>query len=282
MNAGDRRGAGRPATRRGLAGVVAACAAALLPLAGCIEKPAVELHDVRVAEMGFEKLEILFDFAVSNPNPHQISLSGFDYALSAGAEEFARGSLPRPVTGLSGGQTAVVRAPVTVQYDRFAPLAREARPVPYTMTARAAFDYLGVKTTVRFRHAGEFPALRRPAWHFRDLRLPTPGGAVVELVFDVVNPNGFDLPLVRLRGTLKSGEEALLRVDRVALAPVPAGKTARLVVPVQLEPEAALRAAARAEAARASLRFEGRLRLRPPPQLRAMLLGKKPAPALNE
>jgi LEA14-like dessication related protein len=260
----------------------AACIVSAAAGGGCeMKTPSVRLRDIRVAEADFEKLQLLLDFEIANPNSYQISLWGFEVALTAAGEEFAAGSLDRPVMGLSAGEAANLRAPVTIRYADVPELvSRPDRPAPCDLSAKATFSFLVVRRAVSFTHAGQVPPLRAPSWRFRDLR--SRGQGVVELVFDVTNPNTFELPLGRLAGVLKCGDETLVRVNRLPPGPVPAGRTARLVVPVSMDPQAALRAAARAEAAPRSLRFEGTLQLGPPPPLRAMLLGLRPAPAPDD
>jgi len=270
------------ASRRPAARAAAFLALALAPVGGCrFRTPTVEVRGVEVAAIDFEGLEVVYDLAVTNPNETQLGLWAVTWRLRSGADAIARGSLPRPVTPLSAGQTAVVRLPVDIRYDAVAPLLGGPDrdwPLPCELVGEATFDYLGQKRSASFRRAGELPALRRPSWSFRDLRLAAPGEGVLLLTFEVTNPNGFALRLSRLTGTVLAGDEAVVRVDRAPLSAVPAGRTARLVAPVKLTPEAALRAAARAEAAPASLRFEGRLLMGPPRGLAGMLMGRMESP----
>ncbi len=261
----------------GPAAVVLLWAAAL---GGCeMSRPTIALHDVQAVAMDFEKVELVYEFHIHNPNTYRIGLWAFELSLAAGAEEFARVELPRPVGGVSTGQTELLRVLLTVRFaDVPVVVARADQPSPCALLAEATFSYLTARRSQTFAHAGWLPPLRQPACHFRELRLANRAEGVVELVFDVENPNTFALPIRRLAGVVRSGSEVLAQVDRPAPGPVPPGKPARVVVPVSLGPEAALRAAARAEAAPGSVRFEGRLHLDPPPSLAAMLMGEKTPP----
>jgi LEA14-like dessication related protein len=249
-------------------------------LGGCeMARPTIALHDVRATGMDFEKVELVYEFHIHNPNTYRVGLWAFDVSLVAGGEEFARVELPRPAGGVSTGQTEVVSVPLTLRFaDVPVVVARADQPSGCALSVEATFSYLTARRGQTFAHAGWLPPLRQPSWHFRALRLAGREEGVVELVFDVENPNTFALPIRRLTGVVRSDREALVQVDRPAPGPVPPTRTARLVVPVSLGPEAAVRAAARAEAAPGSVRFEGRLHLDPPPSLAAMLMGERTPP----
>ncbi len=256
------------------------CAAALAGLGGCdISRPTIRLQDIEVHSIDFEKIELTYHFEITNPNSYRITLWGFDFALVAGGQTFARCTLPKPVGGVPTGGQTTVRAPVTLKYaDVPLVVSRPDKPSFYGLDGSAAFSFMGTRRSYPFTHAGLLPPLRQPKWRFVKLRLANRDEGIIELSFDVENPNTFALPMGRLTGTLRGGAEALLPVDRAAPGSVPPGKTARLVLPAKLAPDQALRVAARAEAAPQSLQFEGGLELRPPPELRPMLLGREDRP----
>ncbi len=266
--------------RRGAIGsrLVAACAVAvgLALLAGCdISRPEIRLRDVEIAAYDFEKIELTYVYEVTNPNAYIVTLWGFDFRLISAGEELARSALAKPVTSVPTGGSATVRAPVTIRYADVPPLvARADAPSFYGLNGSAGFSFLGNMRFYPFTHAGMIPPLRQPSWRFVKLRLASREEGIVELSFDVTNPATMPLPMGRLAGALRRGDKELLRVDRIPPGPVPAGKTARLVVPVKIAPAEAIAAAAAAEAAPRSLQFEGSLELLPPAGLKAMLLGQ--------
>jgi len=256
------------------------CAAALAALAGCdISRPTIRLQDVEVAAVDFDKVELVYHFEVTNPNSYRVTLWGFDFTLVSGGETVARSALAKPVGGVPTGGTTTVRAPVSLAYaDVPLVVSRPDKPSFYGLNGSAAFSFMGTMRFYPFTHAGLIPPLRQPKWRFAKLRLANRDEGILELSFDVENPNAFSLPMGRLAGSLLDGDESLLTVDRIAPGSVPPGKTARLVLPAKLPPDQALRVAARAEAAPQALRFEGGLTLRPPPELRPMLLGQEYRP----
>ena len=278
MNAKARSSAKPPMASRALTMILTACCALLPAGAGCaFKKPTVKLDDIHVAGLDFQKLDLIFDLKVDNPNPFQISISGLEYDLTAVGERFAEGALPQPVAALGAGQVAHVRAPVALHYKRLLPLLqklRSAEPIPYEFKTTLTFNLLGTKVPVPLAHAGRIPALRAPSWHFRNMQLVKGTTPVVKLVFDVENPNQFELPLKQLTGALQAGDKPLIQVSEVALAPVPAGQTATLTIPVQINAAGVARAVAEVLTERQPLRFEGELRLGSPASLRRMLLGQ--------
>ena len=274
MQAGAQRPEQSRAARRGVA--VAICC--ILSAAGCsFKKPTVRLHDIQIAGLDFHKLELVFELKITNPNAYQISIWGLEYALAAAGQQFASGALPQPIAALGAKQTTHIRAPVAVEFSSLRPLVSKLRarePIPYEFAATTTFNALGMKVPVPLRHGGEIPPLETPSWHFRDARLVGGVAPVVELVFDVDNPNRFELPLKQLKGFLKCGDRTLLEVNRAALTPIPATGSARLTLPLRVHPAEALAALTQALKQPRSLRFEGKLLLGEPASLRDMLLGK--------
>ena len=253
---------------------ILALAAALLASGGCYRKPSVALRDAGIAAMDVGAAELIFDVEVRNPNDFQVGMWGLEYTLSAVGQEVAGGALSRPLAPVSGMQTSTVRVPVTIEYDRLRPLVDSLRlgePIRWEFAAKVTFNYLGVWRSVKLRRRGEMPPLRAPTWHFSDLRLIGKGrDSTAQLVFAVVNPNGFELPLAGLAGALTHGAEVLLRVDHSGMEPAPPRKTARITVPVRLTAPGAAKAVADALEDRRRVRFEGELRLAVPAELKSL------------
>ena len=254
---------------------ILAFAAALLASGGCYRKPSVALRDAGIAAMDVRAAQLVFDVEVRNPNEFQIGMWGLEYTLSAVGQEVASGALARPLAPIGGMETSTVRVPVTIEYDRLRPMVDSLHvrePIRWEFAAKATFNYLGLWRSVKLRRRGEMPPLRAPSWRFSDLKLTRQGSdAVAQLVFAVVNPNGFELPLVGLTGALTHGDEVLLRVDHSGMAPAPPRKTAQITVPVRLAAPGAAEAVAKALGDPRPVRFEGELRLAVPAKLRSLL-----------
>lgn len=254
--------------------VLLACAVLASALGGCaVQKPTLKLRDIELAGMDFKKLDLLLDLAVTNPNSYQISLFALEYDLTAAGETLAGGALPRPVTPLAARQTTVVKAPVALAFKGLAPVLAKAaaEDIDYELNVKATFDYLGFKIHVPLTRRGRLPALRAPTWRLRDAKWIEGAAPKIALTFEVNNPNRFALPLRSLSGSLMAGDKPLLRVDRSSLPAVPAGKTANVTVPVEVDVAAAAEAV-RALTQSAALRFEGNLHLAAPVSLHELLV----------
>jgi LEA14-like dessication related protein len=265
----------RPAGRQVVTTVLVMCAVVACGLGGCaVRKPSIKLRDIEVAGMDFQKLDLVLDFAVTNPNAYQISLYGLEYGLSAAGEKFAGGALPRPVAPLAAKEIAVVKVPVALEYDSLLPLlekSAEGEGIDYELSTQATFDFIGFKIGVPLKRRGRLPALRAPAWRFREVNWLGEEAGKLALTFEVENPNPFTLVLKNLSGALRLGDRPLLPVDSADLSPVPAGKTEARTVTVGLEASATA-AVVKAISEPRSLSFEGTLDLAPPVSLHELLI----------
>jgi len=246
---------------------------------GCFKRPTVSLQDVTVEGIDFSKIDLAFDLKVHNPNNFQISLSSLTYGMASAGADFARGAVAQPIAMLSANETTAIRAPVTLNYAELLPLVQRARAgeaIPYQFRSEARFSFLGMKIPVRLNRKGQIPLLRRPSWHFRNVRLIKGQPSWLEMTFEVDNPNTFDLPLARLHGALTFAGQPVVRIDESELSPIPAGQAAPLTVRVRADGPGVAKAVTKAFLGERSRRFafEGALRLKAPPTLRKMLLGR--------
>ena len=248
---------------------------ALPVLAGCeVRKPIVLFQDIEVLSIEREQAQLVFMLSVTNPNTSQIALKALDYRLQAAGEVFAAGSLPRPIAALNAGETTPIRVPVTIPYRQLAPLfarLRTREAIPYEFSALATFGFLTMPVEIPFSRHGLIPAIEAPAFRLRDVRLAaSKAEGQLELLFEVSNPNVFELPQMKLVGALTIDGRPVVRLEEVALGDLPPGKTREVVVPVRLSAEALSEALLRP----GRLKFEGSLRLGNPKGLRHLLLSE--------
>ncbi len=250
--------------------------------AGCVKPPTVKLHDIDVVGIDFRKIDLVFALKVTNPNNFQLDFSSLTYGLASDGTEIVKGALASPVMSLSANETTIVRAPISLEYAALAPMLRNIRAgetIPYQFSTAAEFLFLDLlKIPVHLKRSGRMPALRKPAWHFRDVRLVKGPPSWLELSFEVENPNIFELPLEKLSGVLKYGNEIILRIDEPNLKPIPPGKTAMFTIRTRADGSGVTKAFARSIISRRRQRFafEGSLRVGVPKLLRKMLLEELP------
>ncbi len=254
-------------------GLVVAAAIALG--AGGCAAPTVRLDDVRVTNVGTESISAVLEFTLKNPNAVSLDVWGLEYSMSAAGTRFAQGSLGGGMQ-IDCQRIGRLMVPVDLEYERIAKLWKPSDPsgsIPYDFTGELDFRIFGIPRKTPIRHSGLLPRLRAPSWSFRGARLT--GGDILELVFDVANPNDFDLPLGSLSGALKYDGRTLIEVERSSLPVVASRQQAELVIPIRIG-SAALATIAPAptrvvEAERFS--FAGDLKFGVPRGLREILLG---------
>ena len=76
------------------------------------------------------------------------------------------------------------------------------------MTGQAVFDCLGLDLPVKLDKSGSIVRVRRLRWRLKRIRPPR-DGKPLRLVFDVSNPNTFDVPIIALSGAIYVGGEAV-------------------------------------------------------------------------
>jgi len=257
---------------------VIACAAltTTLTLGGCA-KPSVSLADVELADISLDRIDLVLDFAVDNPNPVGMNLAGLSYALTADEHGLADGKVTEsgavPASGVGH-----VKVPVSLAYEALRPLwkalaAHEA--VPYELDAAFDFGSYGVPVSIPFKHSGSIPPLYPPKWGIKDVRLA--GVDTVEVLLAVENPNSFDLPLEGLVGKLTYGGETLFDMSQSSLPAVAAGRSATLKIPVRLDSAGLKKVASRlvtGSIGAGGFGFDGDLKMSLPAAVRNMLLGK--------
>lgn len=247
--------------------------------AGCIRPPEVKVSDIKVTRLTFSKMDLALHFEVTNPNIFDAKVRQFSYRMVAGDDELAAGEVPTPIPVFPAGGTQTIQAPVTVEFKELLGLAEGAgndRGVSYELVARPVFDVLGFGLPVTLRRGGHIPPIRSPRWSLKTLRYRRGPPSAVELIFDIRNPNAFDLSLDHLSGGLKLGEETLVIVDRPTVEQIAAGERAELTVPVRLSGPALAKVAGKVLSGRAGeFDFHGQFHLKVPPALQKMLLKER-------
>jgi hypothetical protein len=107
-----------------------------LLVGGCsmMEKPSVKVANVSMGDTSLKATTIIFDMEVTNPYGVPLPLTGADYALSTGGQQFLNGKADIQGT-IPAGETKVLPFPVEVQFaDVFAAAkgVRGLREIPYT------------------------------------------------------------------------------------------------------------------------------------------------------
>ena len=267
--------AGALVNRRVPIGIAAALLCVLA--GGCRPKPPVlSLKDIKLSSLGAGKTELLIDVSVFNPNPYSITLKHMRYALHVGERELADGATRGDVPLCRGGEWTVVPTWVSIDMEGLYAAAREfgaGEEVACAVTGQAVFDCLGLDLPVKLDKSGSIVRVRRLRWRLKRIRRPR-DGKPLRLVFDVDNPNAFDVPIIALSGTIDVGGQAVVRIDRPSIAKIPAGAGREVEIPLHLDAGGIAKVAAAGLKGRDKIKFVPRLRLDPPISLKYLVRRK--------
>lgn len=187
----------QPPARAALASVVALA----LPLGGCEEidpyLPKARFDRLDVKSVTFEAVEADFVFAVDNPNPVDIKLARFDYALAFEEVEFLTGDDPDGLELVGDGATELA-LPVGFTFEGLYELVQATRGedvIDFALAGSFGFDTPAGIVDLPYDADGDFPALRTPSFQPAALRVEDLDftGATLELDLDVDNDHGSNL-----------------------------------------------------------------------------------------
>lgn len=180
-----------------------ACSSLNQMVGNAIQKPDVNVSNVKIAGMSFDSVDLLFDIDVSNPNGVGINLAGFDYGLNINGNSFLSGNnadgLKIPAKGSHG-----IQLPLTLKfkdiYQTFTTIKNQDTSA-YELSAGFSFS-LPVLGDVRVpvSKSGSIPLLKLPSVKMGGLKLKKLNltSADIELGIKINNPNAFGMILNKL------------------------------------------------------------------------------------
>ncbi len=145
--------------------------------AGCAELdpylPKVKFEELRVNDIDFEKADVDFVFNVENPNPLEISLSSFSYALGFEQIELLSGDNEDGFT-LEASAGSELDLPVSVTWENAWNTVQATRGedvVDFGLDGHFGFDTPIGEARIPYSEAGDFPAVRTPKFSFETVRV---------------------------------------------------------------------------------------------------------------
>ena len=228
--------------------LLAGCA--LLRSAASFEKPTLTFKDARLPSVDFQGAEVDLVFLVNNPNSMGLDLAKATYALAVEGKQVLAGA---PQNGLqipAHGSTEVT-FPAKVHWNEIAP-ALEALFAQEQVHYKASGS-LGVNTPVGvvmlpLEHEGTFVAPKMPTFEIGSPRITGMSltTASLSIPLKIGNLNAFPLPLGGILGDVSLGGAHVGHIALPQAAPVPAGKDATLLIPLDVNFLSAGTAAAQA------------------------------------
>jgi LEA14-like dessication related protein len=219
----------------------------LLLLSGCAalnelsnaSKPEVQYRDMRISDITFDGVTLLFDFDINNPNRFDISADGYEYDFLINDQSFISGIRDEEVR-IEQNSAGVIQVPVSLRfqevYETFRSVLQQDE-LAYALSTEVRFDLpvLGIQT-VPVRASGEIPVPKPPRVEFGEFNINqiSLSGADAEVTFRVSNPNIFALSLMSASYNLRvNGREWLDTIlnDQIR---VESGQSREVKIPIRL------------------------------------------------
>lgn len=180
--------------------------------------PTVKFNRLALTDISFEDLSVDFVFDVHNPNPVDLPLERFDYALDLADIEILWGDSPNGIELRSEASSEMV-LPVSLSFQGIYDLVTTERGndvLPFAFRGGFGWDTDIGPVDINFDEAGDFPALRIPPVTIADLQMGevTGDAANFNLGVDIDNDHASTLDFTNLDFKVKfagvqvaSGEE---------------------------------------------------------------------------
>lgn len=177
---------------------------ALLACGGDISPylPTVTFQRFDLKGLDFEHIDVDFVFDVANPNPVDIPLSRFDYALAFEGIELLAGDNPEGLSLVAEGSSELA-LPIGLEFANIFEIAEATRGLDFVgfgLQGGFGFDTDLGPVDIGYDEEGSFPALRTPRFDLGQLRIEAADidGVQFGLDMDVDNDHGSTLDFSNL------------------------------------------------------------------------------------
>lgn len=178
---------------------------------GCAELegvlPTVHFDRFAVERISFEDIDADFVFRVENPNPVEIDLASFSYALQLEEVQLLDGNAEDGFV-LERSGSSELALPVHLVFEQVYETITATRGedvVDFSLAGHFGFDTPAGLVRLPYRELGDFPALRTPGMAFQrlDLTQLRVDGADLKLDIAIDNPHGSTLFFENFAYTVK-------------------------------------------------------------------------------
>jgi LEA14-like dessication related protein len=221
-----------------------------IPLSGCaslidlirkgIRDPVVRITSMKLDDINLDRVTMIFNTEVENPNPIGFSLAGLSYGLAVEGDRLAKGNVDKKLK-LKAKGTSKMSFPV--EFD----LGKTSRAIlklleldeaAYGIDTKWKFAWKGAQgikggtVTIPVAFDGMFPVPKLPLVEVKDFRFTsiTPGGLGMRVTSAVKNPNRFTLPIDDFNFKVKLNGNTVLKNELVDGLSIRSGKTKNVTV----------------------------------------------------
>jgi len=217
-------------------------------LAGCAEitkytdtvKPTASLTGMRLANINFEQVDLIFDLAVENKNPVALDLAGMDYDLKIANQSLVSGVTAKAIK-IKADSTSEVELPITLKFA-------DLKKLPGELWNKDTFSY---RLDTRFNlilpvignyvipvsQQGELPVPKAPEIKVKTVKVKNLSFTTADLVTEVEisNPNAFNLAINNFDYQLKINQQSWGKGKLNEKYMVPEKNKAVIEVPIKLD-----------------------------------------------
>lgn len=230
--------------------LAAGCALVRSAVSSAFEKPTVTFRDAKLPHIDFEGAELDLVFLVTNPNSMGIDLTRADYQLLVEGKQVVAGKPEKGLVIPARGTTEVT-FPARVHWAEIAPALQALfamDQVHYKASGTLGVDSPVGPVTLPLSHEGTFAPPKMPKFDIGAPKITSLSltGARLAVPLKISNANWFPLPLAGILGEVEIAGAKVGRIAMAEQAPVPAGKDATLMLPLDVSFLSAGAAAAQA------------------------------------
>lgn len=203
--------------------------------------PAVRFDRVKVRSIDFDKADLDFVFQVDNPLPLKVGLASLTYALSLEGVDFLTGRDPDGVK-LKPEASSPLPLPLTLRWKKALELLQATRgkdELGFGLNGKLGFNTPAGVAELPYNAGGNVPALRRPNFRFRGLRLRdlsiANDRAKLALDLGVANLGGATIGLHDFAYRFKLGDESVARGQQSELASVEGDSEQDVSLPINIQ-----------------------------------------------
>jgi len=180
----------------------------ILCLSACAElakhaetiKPTAKLAGAHIANINFDKVDLVFDLEVENKNPIALDLAGLDYDFKVENQSLVSGVTAKAIK-LKANGTSPVQLPVTLKFDDLKKLPGEIWDkdrLAYDLqtTFNIILPVIG-NYAIPVAKQGELPVPKVPDIKIKDVKIKKLNFTSADIVaqVEVNNPNDFSMAL---------------------------------------------------------------------------------------
>lgn len=201
--------------------------------------PTVKFNRLALTDISFEDLSVDFVFDVKNPNPVDIPLERFDYALDLAEIEILWGDSPNGIE-LRGEDTSEMVLPVSLSFQGIYDLVTTDRGednLPFAFRGGFGWDTDIGPVDVTFDEQGDFPALRIPDVEIAEMSIGeiTGESAGFNLGVDIDNDHASTLDFTNLDFKVKFAGVQVATGEEEVFGSVEGATTRRLNLPFTVD-----------------------------------------------